>query len=372
MRNKYTHALTFTAGAAVLASMMFTFPGQSVNAAETSSYHQIIEFEDANHFEANGNNRIESSQFADYSGSGYLYLVSGWGEVNFSVPQAGEYKITIASNADTYKENYLYLDHDSAGTLTTAGNGWQEDVYTCYLSEGSHKFGVSTGWGYTALDYVVVESVSDSPSPSANGMYISNGRLYDAGGKEFVMRGINIAHAWYPGYTQTSINAIADLGANCVRVVLADGTQWNKTSRSEVENIISWCEARGLVCILEVHDHTGYDDVSRLNTAVSYWTDMADLLNAHKNYVIVNIANEWLGTWNNSSTWTSSYQSAIRTLRNAGIGNVLMVDTSGYGQETSTCINNCQSVVSADNTGNTMISIHHRLRCARAAHRPLY
>ncbi|MBO5147004.1 MAG: cellulase family glycosylhydrolase [Lachnospiraceae bacterium] len=358
MRNKYTHALTFTAGAAVLASMMFTFPGQSVNAAETSSYHQIIEFEDANHFEANGNNRIESSQFADYSGSGYLYLVSGWGEVNFSVPQAGEYKITIASNADTYKENYLYLDHDSAGTLTTAGNGWQEDVYTCYLSEGSHKFGVSTGWGYTALDYVVVESVSDSPSPSANGMYISNGRLYDADGKEFVMRGINIAHAWYPDYTQTSINAIADLGANCVRVVLADGTQWNKTSRSEVENIISWCEARGLVCILEVHDHTGYDDVSRLNTAVSYWTDMADLLNAHKNYVIVNIANEWLGTWNNSSTWTSSYQSAIRSLRNAGIGNVLMVDTSGYGQETSTCINNCQSVVSADNTGNTMISIH--------------
>ncbi|RAZ45168.1 glycoside hydrolase family 5 protein, partial [Klebsiella oxytoca] len=60
-------------------------------------------------------------------------------------------------------------------------------------------------------------------------MYVSNGRLYNAYGKEFVMRGVNVAHAWYPGETQTSINAIADRGANCVRIVLADGTQWGKT-----------------------------------------------------------------------------------------------------------------------------------------------
>ena len=189
-------------------------------------------------------------------------------------------------------------------------------------------------------------------------MYVRNGNLYDADGNEFLMRGINVAHAWYPNETQTSINAIADRGANCVRVVLADGTQWNKTQRSEVENIISWCESRGLICILEVHDHTGYDDVSRLNNAVNYWLEIKDLMNAHKKYVILNIANEWLGTWNNASTWTSAYQSAIRTLRDAGIENVIMIDTSGYGQETSTCINNSQSVVSADNTGNTMISIH--------------
>ena len=104
--------------------------------------------------------------------------------------------------------------------------------------------------------------------------------------------------------------------------------------------------------------NTGYDDVSRLNNAVNYWLEIKDLMNAHKKYVILNIANEWLGTWNNASTWTSAYQSAIRTLRDAGIENVIMIDTSGYGQETSTCINNSQSVVSADNTGNTMISIH--------------
>ena len=79
-------------------------------------------------------------------------------------------------------------------------------------------------------------------------------------------------------------------GANCVRVVLADGSQWGKTSRQEVENIIAWCEERGLICILEVHDHTGFDEASRLQNAVNYWIALRDLVNAHKDYVIVNIA----------------------------------------------------------------------------------
>ncbi len=339
-------------------------PVEQQNSDNSRQSGSRYEFEHANRFEQNGKNRIDSTLFSGYSGSGYVYLESGWGEVQFNVPSAGRYRLTIVTNADTYKENYLYLDDNSAGTLRTSGNRWESYTQTVYLSAGTHKYGVSTGWGYTALDYVVVEPEggqtppTDPVKPSGKGMYVSNGRLYNANGKEFVMRGVNVAHAWYPGETQTSINAIADRGANCVRVVLADGTQWGKTPRSEVERIISWCEARGLVCILEVHDHTGFDDVNRLNTAVNYWLEIKDLLNAHQNYVIVNIANEWLGTWNNSSTWTSAYQSAIRTLRNAGIGNVLMVDTSGYGQETSTCINNSRSVVSADSTGNTMISIH--------------
>ena len=135
-------------------------------------------------------------------------------------------------------------------------------------------------------------------------------------------------------------------------------SQWGKTSRQEVENIIAWCEERGLICILEVHDHTGFDEASRLQNAVNYWIALRDLVNAHKDYVIVNIANEWLGTWGMSSHWASTYESAIKTLRNEGIQNVLMIDTSGYGQETSTCIDNCQRVLNADPMKNTMFSFH--------------
>ena len=75
------------------------------------------------------------------------------------MPQDGNYKITIATNADSYKENWLYLDDNGAGTLKTSGNKWQTDTQTVYLTKGTHKFGVSANWGYTALDYVTVESV---------------------------------------------------------------------------------------------------------------------------------------------------------------------------------------------------------------------
>ena len=113
-------------------------------------------------------------------------------------------------------------------------------------------------------------------------MYVKNGKLYDGNGNEFIMRGVNVAHAWYTGKTETSINAIASLGANTVRVVLADGAQWDKTSYEEVKNIITMCENKGLVCIVEVHDHTGKDSTSDIDTAVNYWLEMKDLLNAHK------------------------------------------------------------------------------------------
>ncbi len=325
------------------------------NSGNTSTSSSRYEFESANLYEQNGQNKVDS-YFSGYSGNGYLYLVSGWGEVNFNIEQAGDYKITIVTNADSYKENYLYLDDNGAGTLQTSGNQWESYTVTSYLSAGSHKFGVSTGWGYTALDYVTVEAVSGSSS-STGGMYTDGTKLYTANGNEFVMRGVNVAHAWYTDYTQTSINACANLGANCVRVVLADGQQYTKTSASEVSNIISWCKSNGLICILEIHDATGSDSTSDLNNAVNYWIEIKDILNANTDYVIVNIANEWYGTWDGAA-WASGYKSAIQSLRNAGIKNVLMVDCAGWGQYPDSIKYYGSEVLSADSQGDTMFSIH--------------
>ena len=56
---------------------------------------------------------------------------------------------------------------------------------------------------------------------------------------------------------------------------------------------------------------------------------MKSILSANKKYVIVNIANEWYGTWNGSA-WASGYKTAIKNMRNAGIHNLLMVDCAGY------------------------------------------
>lgn len=329
-----------------------------------------VEFEDINSFSSDWGNGI-AKDFAEYSGDGYVYLAQGWAEVKFSIEEAGNYKLTIAHNSDQYKENLVYLDNDSAGTLTTQGNRWEESEYTVSLSAGEHKFGVSSSWGYVALDYVKIEKVGDIVNPPVDpdpeppvdptpqgGMYVRGTTLYDGNGNPFVMRGVNLPHAWYTDKTTTSINAVASLGANSIRVVLADGTQWDKTSKSEVEAIINQAKAKGLVTVLEVHDHTGFDDPSRLDIAVNYWLEMKDLLNDNKDYVIVNIANEWLGTWNKAQVWTDTYVNAIKKLRNAGLENVIMVDAPGYGQETQPMIDNCQTVLNADKTGNTMFSIH--------------
>ena len=137
---------------------------------------------------------------------------------------------------------------------------------------------------------------------AASGFYVSGTSIYDASGNKFVMRGVNIAHAWYTEKTETSIKGAA--------------------------NIISWCKSNKLICILEVHDATGSDSTYDLNKCVDYWKEMKNVLSGTEKYVIVNIANEWYGTWNGSA-WADGYKSAIRSVRNAGITNMLMVDCTG-------------------------------------------
>ena len=52
---------------------------------------------------------------------------------------------------------------------------------------------------------------------AASGFYVSGTSIYDANGNKFVMRGVNIAHAWYTEKTETSIKGAANNGANTVR-----------------------------------------------------------------------------------------------------------------------------------------------------------
>ena len=192
---------------------------------------------------------------------------------------------------------------------------------------------------------------------AASGFYVSGTKLLDANGNQFVMRGVNIAHTWYPSYTETSIKAAAKLGANTVRIVLSDGGQYNKTSESEVEQIIDWCKENKLVCILEIHDATGSDNTSDLNRAVNYWIDIKNLLNENRKYVILNIANEWYGTWDGSG-WANGNKNAIKSLRSAGIKNTIIVDCAGWGQYPASVHNYGKEVFNADSEGNTVFSIH--------------
>lgn len=202
------------------------------------------------------------------------------------------------------------------------------------------------------------EPEQSTPGSEAEvGFMVDGTKLLDANGNEFVMRGVNHAHAWFQGQLDVAIDAIAETGANCVRVVLADGDQWDKTKPEEVEKIIEQCVGHKMIAILEVHDGTGKEERSYLDNAVDFWIELKDILNAHTDTVIVNIANEWIGAWS-TANWKAGYIKAIPKLREAGIKNTLMVDAAGWGQFGACIKQSGKSVFESDPDKNTMFSIH--------------
>nr|WP_307167491.1 cellulase family glycosylhydrolase [Streptomyces rishiriensis] len=195
----------------------------------------------------------------------------------------------------------------------------------------------------------------------ATGLHISDGRLVESNGNDFVMRGVNHAHTWYPGRTQQSLADIKAMGANAVRVVLADGHRWSANSASDVATVIAQCKANRLICVLEVHDTTGYGEdtaAGTLDQAADYWIGLKDVLAGQEDYIIVNIGNE---PWGNTDPagWTDPTIAAIKKLRNAGLQHTIMVDAPNWGQDWQGVMRaNAQSVYAADTTGNLIFSIH--------------
>ena len=192
---------------------------------------------------------------------------------------------------------------------------------------------------------------------ATNGFKVSGTKLLDANGNEFVMRGINHAHNWYPSTDSTAIPAIARTGANTVRIVLSDGEQYSKDNLNTLKNLISLCEKNKLIAIVEVHDATGSNDVNSLVKAANYWIEMKSALQGHEDTVILNIANEWGGEWN-SDAWANGYIKVIPMIRNAGIKNTIMVDCAGWGQYPKSIADRGKDVFNSDKDKNTMFSIH--------------
>ncbi|WP_405390573.1 cellulase family glycosylhydrolase [Streptomyces sp. NBC_01102] len=204
------------------------------------------------------------------------------------------------------------------------------------------------------------EQAEPAEAAAATGLHISDGRLLEGNGNDFVMRGVNHAHTWYPGETQ-SLADIKATGANTVRVVLSDGHRWTENGPAEVAGIVDQCKANRLICVLEVHDTTGYGEdaaAGTLDHAADYWISLQDVLTGEENYVIINIGNE---PWGNTDPagWTAPTTAAVQKLRTAGFEHTIMVDAPNWGQDWQGVMRaNAQAVYDADTTGNLIFSIH--------------
>ncbi|MFG3497706.1 cellulase family glycosylhydrolase [Streptomyces sp. NPDC047928] len=195
----------------------------------------------------------------------------------------------------------------------------------------------------------------------APGFRVADGRLLDANGADFVMRGVNHAHTWYPARTTRALEDIKALGANSVRIVLSSGDRWTKNDTADVASAVQRCKANRLICVLEVHDTTGYGEqagAAPLSRAVDYWLEVQDAVKGQEKYVILNLGNEPHGN-SGYAAWTSDTSRAIGRMRGAGFTHTLMVDAPNWGQDWSfTMRDNAAGVFAADPQRNTLFSIH--------------
>ena len=193
------------------------------------------------------------------------------------------------------------------------------------------------------------------------GFSIDGTQLIDANGNPFIMRGSSHPDVWFE-QEFASLGELSDLGANTVRVVLGSGQRdWGVTTPERVAQIVEECKAQQLICVLEVHDTTGYGEepgAATLDQAVDFWEGMYDVLAGEEAYVLINIGNEPIGN-TDAAQWTEATVDAVERMRSIGFEHTLVVDAPNWGQDwEQVMLQNAPQVAAADPDGNTLFSIH--------------
>lgn len=125
---------------------------------ETAKEAEVVGIYEAEDAQLNGNVKV----FTD-TGQGY---VSGFGNDGDScsfaveITSEGFYDLNFVSAADGgYKENYVVVDGDSIGVITTEKTEFTDfTISRVYLAQGTHEVTVAKYWGWIKLDKLVVQA----------------------------------------------------------------------------------------------------------------------------------------------------------------------------------------------------------------------
>jgi mannan endo-1,4-beta-mannosidase len=258
----------------------------------------------------------------------------------------------------------------SNASSCTASGGWSGSVAT----SGSHSTGaLNASTSYTlsctgsggAVSQTLRVSVTSSTSgggqvsrPSyntGNGFFVYDGKLYDANGNEFRIRGVDRAH-----YNSNSQSGIAKSGANTVRLFVE--TNYGATVADLVNVVQTQHIAEKEVPIPTAAVTTGgkltscNTDPSLLDAVVANWVATASQWKTLDKYTILNIANEWGPA--NSTEWRDAYTNAIASLRAAGYLGTLLIDSGGCGQDPQDLLSYASAVFNSDPQKNVMFAFH--------------
>ena len=166
------------------------------------------------------------------------------------------------------------------------------------------------------------------------------------------IRGTSVPSIWYDTQSFNALDTIKNNSFNAVRIV------WDTSgSPSRLQQIVNKCVSISLSPTIELHDATGGTDTTSLNNCVNYWvrSDVKAVLNSNSS-IWVNVANEWGPS--NSTVWRDGYKSAISTLRTAGITNVIVMDSGGWGQDDQDILNYANDIMNSNSNKNVMFSVH--------------
>ena len=196
--------------------------------------------------------------------------------------------------------------------------------------------------------------------PSYNhgtGFFVANGKLYDANGVEFRIRGVDKVH-WdngSPGLANSHANTVRwniDFTRSASQnVALLQGGA-GKTPGAIYNHVVvmpgAWSAPAGTL--------TCSSDTGILGSAIDTWVAQASAWTSIERYSILNLANEWGPS--DSTVWRDSYITAIGRMRAAGYHATLSITSGGCGQDNADLVKYAQAVFDSDPEKNVVFDRH--------------
>jgi mannan endo-1,4-beta-mannosidase len=200
-----------------------------------------------------------------------------------------------------------------------------------------------------------IGTAGDSPAPARETMYLEGRHLLSAAGERVVLRGVNEMFVWSSDRRGTTTMAeIAKTGANAVRIVTTPAG----TSADDLDALLDNAIRNGLIPMPECHLATGKWEL--LPACVDFWArpEIAAVINRHRAWTLLNIANEAGATAIPGPEFVAAYQAAITRIRAAGITVPLVIDGSSWGQEYRILLDSWKALNAHDRRRSVIVSAH--------------
>ncbi len=200
--------------------------------------------------------------------------------------------------------------------------------------------------------------------------YTDGRHLHDPNGKKIILRGINLP--LLDDWNFPPNDNLADLeqtGANAVRIqwyINYGNADRPAYTLADLDGVLTQCKANHMIPILGLWDIPCPDDATLVNTRlIPWWTsdEVVAVLNKHKLYLIINLANE-LGVyrWSNNpatalSGFKNAYKSALTSIREK-LHMPVMIDAPDCGTSIDALITIGQELIDHDPDHNLLLSVH--------------